>query len=306
MALYHGLRERPEQRRRAVMKRPGHIFVIYHPGVTMLYISSAIVLTMLSYHPVYISVSFLCACAYSVFLTGFHEFRKKILFAFTVFLAVAVLNPLFNKGGITVLFRLFGNPVTAESVMFGLAAGGMLASVLIWFSCFNVLMTNEKLIYLFGKPLPSVALMLSMIMRLIPVTGYKARCIGNSQKAMGIREAGRIKRVRQGIRAASILMSWSMEDCIDTADSMKARGYGCAKRTYFSAFRWNRHDTLLVSVLVPLISVSGYFMLAFGFSYFPSISGDISAIRNIAGYAAFCLLLLCPLILEYRENLKWK
>ena len=39
----------------------------------------------------------------------------------------------------------------------------MLAGVVSWFSVFNVVMTSDKFMYLFGKAIPAASLLLSMV-----------------------------------------------------------------------------------------------------------------------------------------------
>lgn len=51
-----------------------------------------------------------------------------------------------------------------------------------------------------------------------------------------------IKRAKHGIKIMSILVTWALENAIDTADSMKDRGYGLPGRTAFSIYRFDRRD----------------------------------------------------------------
>jgi energy-coupling factor transport system permease protein len=46
------------------------------------------------------------------------------------------------------------NPLTLESIFYGLAAAVMLAAVVLWFGCYNEVMTSDKFIYLFGRVIP--------------------------------------------------------------------------------------------------------------------------------------------------------
>jgi hypothetical protein len=50
-----------------------------------------------------------------------------------------------------------------ESIVYGLAAAFMFVTVIIWFSCFNAVMTSDKFIYLFGKVIPALSLILAMV-----------------------------------------------------------------------------------------------------------------------------------------------
>ena len=147
--------------------------------------------------------------------------------------------------------------------------------------------------------------MLSMIVRLVPVTRYKLSCIRDAQSALGM--DGKKRRLRQGIRAASILLGWAMEDCIETADSMKARGYGIGRRTSFSVFCWRAGDGMMLAVLLTLALVHAYVLLAYmGFDYFPTLRGSLYSPAGWIGYAAYAALLMFPLLAEGREALRWR
>jgi len=287
-----------------------HIFHIYHPVVVFLYIMSALILTMLTLNPVCIAISFLAGSGYAIYLRGMRKYLKTLRFVAIIFLIIAIVNPLFNHNGITILFYMGDNPITLEALLFGLASGGMLASVMVWFTCYNVIMTNEKFLHLFGRALPTAALMLSMIMRLLPVTRYKISRIRAAQAAMGLNaKSGTLRqRMAHGVRISSILMSWTMEDSIETADTMNARGYGSAKRTSFSAFSWSAHDITAFAAIAALVGGTATLMILTlsQFVYYPMIGGELGSPLGIAGYAAYALLLCFPLLLELWETLRWR
>ena len=88
-------------------------------------------------------------------------------------LAVALLaagfNPLFNHEGATILgYWPSGNPLTLESVLYGGGTALMLLAALGWFSCLNRVMTADKWMCLVGRALPTLSLLLSMTLRLVP------------------------------------------------------------------------------------------------------------------------------------------
>ena len=94
----------------------------------------------------------------------------------TVFVLLALINPLFNTYGDTVLFRwIRGRNYTLEALVYGMAAAALVVSVLSWFASYNIVMTSDKFLYLFGGLAPSVTLVLTMILRLIP--SYKKRIV---------------------------------------------------------------------------------------------------------------------------------
>ncbi len=66
-------------------------------------------------------------------------------------------NPAFNHEGATILAYLpSGNPLTLEFIVYGLSAAVMMASVILWFSCYNAVMTSDKFVYLFGRVIPAL------------------------------------------------------------------------------------------------------------------------------------------------------
>lgn len=96
-------------------------------------------------------------------------------FILPLMLLTAILNPIFNHKGLTVLFYLKRNPVTLESVAYGAASGVMLGSVLLIFSCFNRIITDDKILYLFGRIIPSLAVVISMALRFVPLFTTQAK-----------------------------------------------------------------------------------------------------------------------------------
>ena len=54
------------------------------------------------------------------------------LFA-SVFVITLLINPVISHNGVTVLFFVNDNPVTAEALVYGSAVGAMIVSVMYWF-----------------------------------------------------------------------------------------------------------------------------------------------------------------------------
>ena len=276
-----------------------HILGIYHPAVVFAYFAFALVFAMLTLHPVYVMVSIAVASVYAIYLKGARRFLRMLGGAAAMFALIALFNPLFNHRGLTVLFYFLGNPVTLEALCYGLAAGGALCAVFLWFACMNEVLTNDKLLFLFGRALPSTALLLSMTLKLIPETRRRAQEIGRAQKAMGLwEERGWLPQARARARQVSALVELSMETGIDTADSMRARGYGERRRTSYRAYALHRHDLAAMAVLLALFALDIYGYAAGGaYAYYPRMQ------PLAGGWAQLCyaLTLAFPLLLEGRE-----
>lgn len=282
-----------------------NIFQVYHPAVIFLYFISVIVFAMCSMNPVYVGISLIIGSCYSVFLKGMRHFVKNAGYYIIVLIVISAANSLFNSRGLTVLFYLGGIPITAEAICYGLCSGGMLVSVLIWFSCYSEIMTSDKFLALFGKVVPTISMMISMILRYIPDTIRKSKEIGISRQALlGGKKLTKKAKVNSMINMTSILMSWSMEESIETADSMRSRGYGTAKRTVYNKYSLNFYDCLALIILIALVVTNGFAIFSKGnnFKFYPFMSGfDL----NMLIYIVYGLLLLFPLLLEGKERLSW-
>lgn len=284
-------------------------FSNYHPVILFLYFCVVLSFNMFFMHPVILMISLVSMFIYSVILNGTKALKFNVLYMLPITLIVALINPLFNHSGITILFYCNNNPVTLESIVFGVILAVLFISVIIGFSCFNKVMTSDKLMYLFGRFIPILSLMFSMTLRFVPRYKAQLKRISNAQKCIGM-DASRgniLKRIKNGVRIISILITWALENAIESADSMKARGFGLKGRTSFSIFSWKKRDkTLLTLQIVLLVTIlTGMGLGKFNSEYIPMIiiSGmDETSFLFFLAYAAFCLL---PVMADVKESMVW-
>ncbi|MGL5695144.1 MAG: energy-coupling factor transporter transmembrane component T [Peptostreptococcaceae bacterium] len=281
----------------------------YHPIVSFTYFAIIIIASMLFIHPVFCFISLFSAVLYSYILDK--ENTKKILsYSSIMAIMIALANAAFVNRGVTVLFYFRANPVTLESLLYGVLSGTMMMGVILWFACYNEIITSDKFLYIFGKTLPSIALMVSMTLRLIPKLINQTKIIANTQKTVGLDYSeGTIKmKIKSCMRILSILVTWALEDAVHTADSMKARGYGTKKRSNFSIFNFVYRDML---VLI-FISIIGLF-LAIGYMngygqilFYPTIEKIKFDYLSILLYLSYFILSILPVLLELEEEYRWK
>ena len=285
-------------------------FSTYHPIVNFIYFLSVIAFTMIFMHPVFLAISFVGSFIYSIVLNGKKAARFNLVYMLPMMITAAILNPVFNHEGATILTYLpGGNPLTAESIFFGLAAAVMIGNVICWFSCYNAVMSSDKFIYLFGKIIPSLSLIFSMALRFIPKFKHQLKVVSNSQKCIGrdISTGSLKERTRHAIRIISIMITWSLENAVETADSMKSRGYGLNGRTSFSVYKFTKRDAKVLSAILIFVSyiIIGSVFGGTYFKYFPSIKfADVTPF-TISLYFVWLGLCIMPTIIEFLEELKW-
>ena len=277
-----------------------------HPICIFIFFAGVLGFTLACSHPVIGGVSLVCACAYLVCLRGLGRLRRHLKFALPLMIIVAVANPLFNHRGKTLLFIMFDQWFTLEAVAYGVVAGVQLGAVILWFACYQIVMTSDKFLYLFGKAAPSAALLITMTLRLIPGLQSQLEQIKTAHRMLEPKPERLAQKMHVAIRRLSTLLSWSMENAVEMADSMKARGYGVRRRTTFHLFRFDSRDTVILSVLLLLCGVC-LLGRAFGHGdmrFFPSMSAVFTGESGMVTYGAFTLFGLLPTIFEISENLR--
>ena len=300
----------------------------YHPLVNVLFFISIIAFGMLLRHPVYLVISFISSTAYYLKLSGKDGRKTVFRFLLPMLLFVVIINSFFNHYGVTTLFILpSGNNFTFEALVMGIVSGITVVSVIQWFFCCNEVVTEDKFMHIFGRILPKGALVVSMILRFVPLYRRRYKEISQARKCMGLNGTDSfICKMKNTFKNIGILVSWSFENAIETADSMKARGYGLKGRTYYSRFQWQTGDTLALILLVlfdaliifDLVSNSAYCIYnpyviinqpsEIGTTY---IINELNLTINPFGFLsivsliAFTLLCFLPLTIDLKEDIKW-
>ena len=139
-----------------------------HPLVNFLYFALVLLGAMLLQHPVCQAISLIGAIACFCTLGGAKPGGFRLWYALALFAVTAAVNPAFSHEGRTILRYLpSGNPLTLESILYGIGAGLTLCTALVWFSCYTRVMTSDKFVYLFGRIVPALSLVLSMTLRFV-------------------------------------------------------------------------------------------------------------------------------------------
>ncbi len=283
-------------------------FSSYHPALLFFYYALVMVLAMFLTHPACLGVTLLGAAVYCVHLQGWRACGKRFGWMLPVMLLAAGVNVLFNHEGATILtYFSSGNPLTLEAITYGLSAGAMIAAVLLWFSSYRLVMTSDKFVYLFGRVIPALSLVLSMTLRFVPKFQAQLRAVQQARQYMGEPETdGFRQKIRRSIANFSILVTWSLENAVETADSMRARGYGLPGRTAFSIYRFEGRDWRMLAFLLVCggTVIAGWAAGALAWRYYPTMQGSFTGWSAVCA-AAELLLVLTPMAVDVWEERKW-
>ncbi len=287
---------------------PMREFERFHPIVNLVYFALVMGMTMFWMHPIFLACSLLASFTYLWVIEGKNAgiFLIKLL---PLALIAILINALFHHRGSTILgYFQNGNPLTLESIVFGASASMMILATILWFRLFHRLMTSDKLLFLFGKTVPKLSLLLSMILRFIPRMISEFQEIHHGQQALGIREEGLWKRVKSLGNALLTEVSLAFENSIEISMSMKMRGYQEQKRSYFSIFRFHQKDFWLLIIIFVLFVciVMAVLQGVLYYRYYPTIQMNSCGIVEKLIIMCYGLLLYLPLVIEIRESVRWK
>lgn len=280
-----------------------------HPFILFFYYIAVVGMTVLIMHPVVLSLSLIGSLCFYLMMTSVRMLWKEVRFYIFVFVLIAVTNPLFVHKGETILFFLNDNPVTMEAIIYGVFIAMMLVAVIFWSKAFSILMTSDKFVYLFGKVIPRLSLVISMALTFIPTFKRQIKKVHQTQKTLGLYTTDSMAdRIISGVRTFNSMISWSLEHAIEQAEAMKGKGYGLKGRTHFTLFKWNRRDTVALGVIVILLTciliVAG--TDGYRFSYYPVLSEPVIKGDGVWKTVIMTLFILLPSINETKENLQWK
>lgn len=267
------------------------------------FFAAALALTMAAVQPALTAISLAAALACGVLLRGWRRTLRALCWQIPLVLLVALANPLFSASGSTELFRVGLRAVYLESLCYGAVMGLMLAAVMAWFSNAASVLTSDKVMAVLGNRLPTVSLMVSMALRLVPRFVDRGREIALAHDACTVARAG-ARDFKARVRQASVLMEWSMEDSLETADAMRARGWqGGIERTRYRRGRFTSHDAALAALLAGLAvaALAVAWAAASSYRFYPAMD----ALRPWWGYAVYAAFMLFPLIAHGEEALRW-
>ena len=286
-------------------------FSSYHPLVNFLYFGLVLVFAMFFTHPASQIISLFSALAYAIQLNGRQAAGKSLLWLLSMMLTAVIVNPAFNHEGATILAYLStGNPLTLESILFGISAAMMLGAVMVWFQCYTAVMTSDKFIYLFDRIIPALSLVLSMTLRFVPKFKHQIQVVTEAQRCLGwdVSQGTVWQRTKTAVTILSILVTWALENAIETADSMKSRGYGLPGRTAFSIYRFDSRDKIAMLWLAfcGFFICSGWMAGGFYWHCYPTVKFAVVTPLTVAMQICYLALCLTPVILDRKEERIWK
>ncbi|MCM3726906.1 energy-coupling factor transporter transmembrane protein EcfT [Neobacillus cucumis] len=282
----------------------------FHPLVTFLFYAGAVSLLILMLHPLFLISSIAVVILINIRHDRLNGLRRWWFFIITTFLLMVILNPLFNERGRHLLVEINQHRVTLEAVVYGGMNALSIIGVIALFVSYNIIMTPNKLLFIFAKVLPQFAVLLMLTLRFIPLMRRRLEEISVVQKSKGLSVSHGSWRVRAktGMLYVQTLLTFSLEEAIQTADSMKARGYGQGPRSSYEYFKINKADIIAILYLLSLFGFtiierfSGFGVL----TIYPIMESWHLSLIDRAVLMCYIMFLSFPLLVEAGGMFRWR
>ncbi|QOR66377.1 energy-coupling factor transporter transmembrane protein EcfT [Cytobacillus suaedae] len=288
-----------------------HRFEQFHPTVIFLYYVGALSLVMLMLHPLFLAGGFVVVLVINLVQGHLEGLKRWGFLMLSMFTFILILNPLFNERGRTVLFEIGNHRVTLEAVTYGGMTAISIISVIALFVSYNEVMTPNKLLFLFSRFLSQFAILLMLTLRFIPLMRRRLAEISAVQSSKGISVLhGHLKdKAKNGLLYVQVLLTYSLEEAIQTADSMKARGYGSGKRSTYEHFHLKKADVLAISFLASIFIILVFWRLYSGFGYltvYPRMETVELSGLEIVSLVGYLIFVSFPLLVKGWGYVRWR
>jgi energy-coupling factor transport system permease protein len=206
---------------------------------------------------------------------------------------IALINPLVQRDGLTVIARLGTVPVlgrldiTAEATAYGGVLGLRALVVIGCFALHSAAVDPDDLLRAFRRVSFRTALTAAVATRMVPVLARDARRLHDAQRCLAGEPAPR----RAIVRAVT---AGALDRAVDVAATLEVRGYGTARRAPRSTRPWSRHDLAFAASAVAIAAIAAAAQLGdwAPSSAYPTFSASLGGgvLVLCAGLAACALL----------------
>lgn len=281
-----------------------------HPITYTLYYIVLMLFTLLYNNPHYI-MTFLICMIILVFFQGIkNELKNTLQIFIPMALMIIILNPLISKRGTSKIFLIGNQFITLESVIYGILMSLSFLIILLIFLSLNKSISYQDMLYISSRKFPNISILIIMTFRFITLISHRLTETRHILKFENNNTPNhnKINKIKDNMRKISMVSSWSLQESIITAKSMKARGYGITNRTSYLSYEFQKIDKifLLIILITVIICISGLLRGEGIINIYPELSFSFHENPFNINYISFLILLMPLIYLEIRERLLWQ
>jgi energy-coupling factor transport system permease protein len=228
------------------------------------------------------------------------ELRRATMYAIPAMVAIAAVNALVTRDGLTVILRLGDLPllghtdVTFEATIYGAILGLRCVALILCGVLYTTTVDPDEVLRLFRRVSYRSALTATLATRMVPILIRDSRRLADAQRCRPGPAPSRLSLMRAST-------SGMLDRALDVAAALEVRGYGAARRpgrrTHPSTAAhapFSRHDLAFgtSAIAVVAIAAAARWVPLAPFSAYPSLHAPAGA-EVLAAAAA---LLVCALV----------
>ena len=318
-----------------------------HPAVYLLYYFIMVLFAFIFSDPYFVVTFLVLILILIALQGVSSELKNIMKLFIPLSILIMILNPLLNRTGAHKIYLWQNFFITYEAIAYGILMSLALLIVILVFSSYNRSVSYQEMLYIFSKKLPIISMIIVMALRFIPLINSRAIEVQklNNLKNNGVEfdnedcddsnkmdldefnsnintdyNSKFINRLKSNKRIAAIIkeaktlgkimgitVSWSLEESMFTAKSMKARGYNAAERTSYLSYKFGNADYAFLAIIIATVAIiivgllKGVGMI----NIYPSIDFSFSNLPFNIYYLAFIVFLLPLIYLELKERVLW-
>lgn len=269
----------------------------------LIYLTSLLVIVSLSGSPA-VQAAFFMSMVLFLLCIGINEAKRYLFLSFLIGIPVAVINPLINQAGATILISFYDLPlagninITLEAIIFGTFMSLKLMNTVLVFAVFNNAVHPDRLLNLLSVSASKSALIISVAVRFIPSMVSRFKEIRDIQQTRGVNlESNNLfKNIKNWYPFIKIVLFSTIENSFTTAEAIESRAYGTGKRTVFFSEKIKRRDLVLAADSIIILLVLYLFHSAglLYYEFFPRLE-HLSPEQAVPALLIPALVLVPPL-----------
>ncbi|MFZ0089343.1 MAG: energy-coupling factor transporter transmembrane component T [Solirubrobacteraceae bacterium] len=183
------------------------------------------------------------------------QLRQAALLALPLALAIAVINALVTRNGLTVIVRLGDLPVlgqtdvTLEATVYGAVLGLRAVCLILCGVLYTVAVDPDDVLRLLRSVSFRSALTATLATRMVPILIRDARRLADAQRCRPGRPPSRLTLMRAACTGV-------LDRALDVAAALEVRGYGVARRPPAHRHPYSRHDLEFLGAAGALLAIT--------------------------------------------------
>ncbi len=279
-----------------------------HPAIFIVYFLILIIFAFLFNNPYYVITYGILILSLIALQGSISEIKSTTKVFLPVILFITLLNTIFTHVGDTHIYIFGSYYVTFEALVYGVIMAVTFFLVTLTFIAYNTYVSYQDMLYVFSKKYPNLSMIIIMSLRFVPLIQKRSNELLELSKLKNRNEDLKFtEKTSELIQNLGLVVSWSLEEAMQSASSMKSRGYNITKRTSYLRYDFNKIDVLLtVLILVTAtISVYGLYNSVGSIMIYPKFTFTFSQTPFNIYYFAYVVLLLPFIIIEIWERILW-